>query len=295
MVEADAQGQRLDRFVCDHVENLGRAAARRMIEGGELWVNGGLAVAGRRLQAGDRVEFAPPPISSAALPDPSLSLVIRHEDEHLVVVDKPAGMPSHPLRAGELGTLASGLLARYPEMAGVGYSPREPGIVHRLDTDTSGLVLAARDAETFAALRTLLEMGNIEKRYAALCAGEVSAPASHEAWLSARGRQVTVRAQPFGTAEHIRTELLHATRHGAFTLVQVAVHLARRHQIRAHLSALGHPIAGDTRYGGPELVGLSHHFLHASALQFEHPRSGAAIIVAAPLPSALRAVIDALG
>jgi 23S rRNA pseudouridine1911/1915/1917 synthase len=294
MVDAEGHGQRLDRFLCAHVERLGRAAARRLIEVGELHVNGRRAAAGSRLQEGDRVAFVEAPASSAAMADPDLPLVVRYEDAQLVVVDKPGGMPSHPLRPGELGTLASALLARYPEMAGVGYSPREPGILHRLDTDTSGLLLAARDAHTFAALRALLETGSIEKRYQALCAGAVVAPASHEAWLSARGRQVTLRMQPFGSAEHVRTELLEAAVHGGFSLVQVRVHVARRHQIRAHLAALGHPIAGDARYGGAVLTGLGHHFLHASELTFTHPHTGAQVAVQAPLPATLALVLEAV-
>jgi len=210
-------------------------------------------------------------------------------------VDKPAGMASHPLRPGERGTLASGLLARYPEMAGVGYSPREPGIAHRLDRDTSGLLLAARDAETFGALQAELERGAIDKRYVALCVGELSAPAVHEAWLSARGRRVTVREHAFGTARAIRTEVLAAEPRAAFSLVTLRVSLARRHQIRAHLAALGHPIAGDTLYGGPALPGLKRHFLHASALRFEHPQSQQPLELDAPMPDDLTAVLAALG
>jgi 23S rRNA pseudouridine1911/1915/1917 synthase len=286
-----AEGQRLDRFVCAALPSLGRATARRLIEAGLVRVNGRRASAGARLRDGDRV-IIDAADEQVALADPSVALRVCWEDAWLVAADKPAGIATHPLRPGELGTLASGLLARYPEMAGVGYSSREPGIVHRLDRDTSGLVLAARDEETFAALRALLEQGAIDKRYLAVCAGTVPAPAEHEAWLSARGRRVTVRDHAFGTAQPIRTELLEAQQHGAFSLVTVRVRRAHRHQIRAHLAMLGHPIAGDVLYGGPALDGLQRHLLHASSLRFTHPRTGAQLVIEAEPPAALLAALE---
>jgi 23S rRNA pseudouridine1911/1915/1917 synthase len=292
MVAGDeAEGQRLDRFLCDRAPTLGRAGARRVIGAGMVRVNGRLAVPGQRLHAGDRVELAALPDSNAAQPDPAVALRVVHEDAWLVIVDKAAGVPTHPLRPGELGTLASGLLARYPEMADVGYSRREPGIVHRLDTQTSGLVLAARDAETFAALRALLESGAIDKRYVALCAGALQAPALLEGWLSAQGKHVSVREQPFASARRVQTELLSAQAVGAFSLVEVRVHVARRHQIRAQLAALGHPIVGDQAYGGAPWPGLARHFLHASELRFAHPHGGRELSARAELPEELGALL----
>lgn len=286
-----AEGQRLDRFVCAALPSLGRAAARRLIEAGLVRVNGRRASAGARLRDGDRVVIDAE-AEQTVVADAGVPLRVCWEDEWLVAVDKPSGIATHPLRPGERGTLASGLLARYPEMAGVGYSPREPGIVHRLDRDTSGLVLAARDAETFAALRALLEQRAIDKRYLAVCAGQVQTPAEHAAWLSARGRRVTVREHAFGTAQPIRTELLETQVHGAFSLVTVRVWRAHRHQIRAHLAMLGHPIAGDALYGGPAIQGLQHHLLHASSLRFTHPRTGALLVIDAEPPAELLAALD---
>lgn len=292
VVPEDGGGQRLDRWLCSQ-SGLGRAAARRVIEAGEVRVNGRIvASAGRRLVQGDRIELLAP-ITTAAIADSDAALSVVYEDAWLVVADKPAGMPSHPLRPGERRTFASALLGRFPEMADVGYSSREPGIVHRLDTDTSGLMLAARDAATFAALTALLDGSGIDKRYVALCAGHLAAPTVHEAWLSARGPRVTVRSDPFATAESIRTEVLHARSVGAYSLVTVRVERARRHQIRAHLAALGHPIAGDARYGGPAIAGLSRHFLHASELHFVHPHSGTKLSLRAPLPVDLENVLAA--
>ena len=297
LADEAAAGERLDRFVCAQFPALGRASARRLIVAGDVRVNGRSAAAGQRLRSGDEVEVALAHSASpvAAQPDAAAALGVLYEDDSVVCVDKPAGMPAHPLRPGERGTLVSALLARYPELAQVGYSPREPGIVHRLDTDTSGVMLAARDAQSFAALRAQLERAEIDKRYLALSAGSPAAPAVHEAWLSARGRRVSVRAAPFASAQRVQTELLHAWRAGDHTLLSVRVHVARRHQIRAHLAALGHPIAGDRVYGGATVPGLHRHFLHASELHFTHPRTGERVSVRAPLPAELQSVLAGLG
>jgi 23S rRNA pseudouridine1911/1915/1917 synthase len=290
-----AEGQRLDRFLCERSASLGRAAARRLIEAGMVRVNDRKAAPGSRLHAGDRIELRDVPASAAAVAEPSQPLVVAYEDAWLVAVDKPAGTPSHPLRPGELGTLASALVARYPEMAAVGYSPREPGLVHRLDTDTSGLILVARDRETFDALRAQLEQGAIDKRYVALCWGAPAAPAVHEAWLSARGPKVTVRESAFASALRVQTELLDARAIGPWSLVTLRVQHARRHQIRAHLALLAHPIAGDALYGGPALPGLGRHFLHASELCVRHPRTQAQLSIRAPLPAELQMALERIG
>jgi 23S rRNA pseudouridine1911/1915/1917 synthase len=294
VVSATAAGQRLDRWLCDSVAGLSRAGARRLIDEGEVRLNGRRARPGHRLQAEDRVRVPEHAGANVAHAEPELGLRVCYEDAHLLAVDKPAGMPCHPLRPGERGTLAGALLARYPELAGVGYSPAEPGIVHRLDTDTSGLVLAARDAETFARLREQLEREQLDKRYLALCAGAPAAPSVHGAWLSARGPTVRIEREPFASAVEVTTELLSASARGGLSLVEVRVHRARRHQIRAHLALLGHAIAGDARYGGPALPGLQRHFLHASEILLRHPHSGEPLQLRAPLAPELQAAWDAL-
>jgi 23S rRNA pseudouridine1911/1915/1917 synthase len=203
-------------------------------------------------------------------------------------------MPCHPRRAGEAGTLAAALLARYPELKGVGSSPREPGLVHRLDTDTSGLLLVARAQPVFLSLRAALRAGAIDKRYRALCAGHVRSPARHHGHLRAHGAKVRVRAEPFPEAVAITTEVLESTPRGALSAVEVRAHVARRHQVRAHLAALGHALAGDALYGGPALPGLGRHFLHASALALRHPTSERELRVESPLPPELAAIERAL-
>lgn len=301
IVDAPSEGARLDVFLRDHLEGLGRAAVRRLIDEGRVELGARRATGSERVRAGQRVVVRGE-LSIAALPDASAALSLVHEDEACVVADKPAGMPTHPLAPGELGTLASALVARFPEMAGFGYSAREPGLVHRLDTDTSGLVLAARTAPAFDALREQLEAGAIDKRYLALCTGVPDATLLRvplRAALNARGTRVHVQlddvlaradAQPI-TTEIVRVISTHAR--GALALVEVKAERARRHQVRAHLAALGHPIAGDALYGGPSAPGLARHFLHASALAFEHPTTGAALRFEAPLPPELSAVLAA--
>jgi len=297
LLVAPAQdGLRLDRVLCAAQPGLGRAAARRLCEQGLVTRGGRRLAAGARVQAGDALEVPEAALQGSSGPqaDASLPLSVVYEDAALLVVDKPAGMPCHPLQPGERGTLGSALLARYPELAGVGHGPREPGLVHRLDTETSGLLLVARDSATFEALLRRLREGAIDKRYRALCAAQLTAPAVHRAYLRARGPRVTVRSEPFEGGEPIATELLRAEPLAAFTLVEAKAPFARRHQLRAHLAALGHPLAGDALYGGPALPGLSHHFLHASELSFTHPHSGEAVHVRAELPAELRQVLAQL-
>ncbi len=302
-VEEGDAGIRLDVVLVRRVEGMSRAKARRMIEGGTVRVNGRRARKGARLTAGDRVELdeMPVPADFPARPDPGFPLVIRYEDPHLVVADKPAGVPTHPLRPDERRTLASGLLARYPEMGGVGYALREPGVLHRLDNDTSGLLIAARSTQAFDALRALLMAGRIDKRYLALVKGPVElgivdAPiATHPT----DPRRVHPCVDPLdrrrSKARPAVTEILRADEVGAgFWLIEVRASVAVRHRIRAHMAALGHPLAGDWLYGGPLLPPLGRHFLHASRLSFDHPLSAEPVDVGSPLPDELTEVVKAL-
>src|SRR5690606_32529654 len=209
---------------------------------------------GLRLAPGDRVVLAraPAPSDFHARPDPRLALAIVHEDPWVVVVDKPAGVPSHPLREHEVGTIASALVARHPETSGVGYRLREPGILHRLDTDTSGLLLAARDELTFETLRAALKEGRIDKRYIALVDGRVSAPRTIDLAIAPHPRDprrvVTLepdQAERVKGARPALTEIVRAEPIGVYTKVEVAASHATRHQVRAHLAAIGHPLVGD--------------------------------------------------
>jgi 23S rRNA pseudouridine1911/1915/1917 synthase len=218
-------------------------------------------------------------------------LCIIYEDQHLVAVDKPAGIPSHALRPGERGTVVSALLARYPELRGVGYRELESGLLHRLDRDTSGVLLAARDQATFDELREAHERGAFEKRYLALVRGRPE-PGVITGYLRADRRTVRVRSEPFVGAKAVALELVRSDAYGKFSLVEVRLSRAARHQVRAQLAARGWPIVGDAQYGGDELPGLGRHFLHASEVRFPH--AGALLKVESPLSQELVGALDRL-
>jgi 23S rRNA pseudouridine1911/1915/1917 synthase len=303
-VEPSEAGMRVDHWLVAHLEGMSRSRVRALTGDGQVRLNGRRARKGDRVGAGDIIEVRelPPPAGWAAEPDPSLPLTLLHEDARVVVVDKAAGVPSHPLRFQEMGTVAQALVARFPEMASVGYSPREPGLLHRLDTQTSGVLVAARDAEAFDALRASLREGRFDKRYQALCVGRLGAPQLIDWPISAdrgdptrvrvcrdAGEAARLRARPAET-EVLEARVLEELAGGPFTLVTVRALMARRHQVRAHLAALGHPLVGDVPYGGPALPGLDRHFLHASFITFPHP-DGGEVRVTSPLPEDLASLL----
>lgn len=292
-VQADEEGLRLDVVLVRRVPAMSRKKARDMVEGGEVRLNDRPTRKGGRVVKGDRVTLSRAPSKSefAARPDASMELHVVHEDEHVVIVDKPAGVPSHPLREDELGTVASALVARYPEMALVGYAAREPGILHRLDTDTSGLMIAARDEETFQRLRTELRAMRIDKRYRALVEGEI-APRLIDGPISpVPGDARRVRVGDHEGARPARTEIVSVRPVGRFSEIEICARAATRHQIRVHLASIGKPLAGDVLYGGPVLPGLTRHFLHASEIRLVHPITGARQLWRSALPRELEDAI----
>jgi 23S rRNA pseudouridine1911/1915/1917 synthase len=295
-VEQAEAGLRLDVVLVRRVPGMSRAKAREMVEEGAIRVNGKQPRKGLRMVPGDHVVLAREPAKSDfhALPDAKLPLSVVHEDPWIVVVDKPAGVPSHPLREHEIGTIASAIVARYPETSGVGYRLREPGILHRLDTDTSGLLLAARDEVTFEALREALKGGAIDKRYVALVDGRVE-PRTIALPIAPHPRDPrrVVTVDGARGARPATTEIVAAEPIGVYTKIEVKAPHATRHQVRAHLASIGHPLVGDALYGGSALPGLSRHFLHASRILLAHPHDGRAMRFASPLPPELMRALDA--
>jgi 23S rRNA pseudouridine1911/1915/1917 synthase len=244
------------------------------------------------------VSGVPPPGTKLPLPWADASVAVVYADEWLLGADKPAGMPTLPLAPDELGTLASALVARFPELSGLGFSPLEAGILYRLDNDTSGVVIAARSAPVFAALARAQDREEIEKTYLALVDGEP--PASGEiAWPIAHDRadrtRVVVQAggRTLAGARKAVTRFRVIARGGGKALVEARIRSGARHQIRAHLAALGHPVAGDVLYGGSEAP-EKRHVLHALAVDLAHPASGRAIRIQADLPAVLRAWLGRL-
>jgi 23S rRNA pseudouridine1911/1915/1917 synthase len=297
-VQPEEAGERLDRFLVRRCPELGRRGAASLIERGLVQVGGRRASKGARLLAGDVVraplDFGFAPASEAA------PLDVRLERADLVVVEKPAGQPTAPLAPGETGTLGGALLARYPEMRGIGYREREPGIIHRLDTRTSGLVIAARTQLAFEVLRDALRAHRLDKRYLAIveAAGlpdevRIDLPLALERGGSGRVLAVTPGADVKGAVECLSVVRV-LERRGRFALVDVAASRAFRHQVRVHLSAAGWPIAGDREYGGARREALAaRHALHASHVAWAGDERVPAFAVDSPLPADLAAFFAA--
>lgn len=267
-VSAADDGLRLERLLMSALRCT-RSEARSLCETGAVRVDGRRESKGARLRAGAevRVELNAPWLVS----EPELPLEIRLERDDLVVVDKPAGMPSAPLRPGERGTLANALLGRYPEMREFGYSAREPGLVHRLDNQTSGLILAARRPATFERLVHGLRAGWLEKRYLAVvpsaglaASGTIEKALAPDPGKAGRVQQAEDEARYRRTATTTYRVLLRGEQ---FALLELEASRAFRHQVRVHLAAIGHAIVGDTLYGGVADSRLGgRHLLHASHL-----------------------------
>lgn len=286
----DDHGSRLDVVLAKRIPTLSRRRAQEMLEVGEIRLNGHRARKGDRVQHGDRLALLREPVPSdfAAKPDLDVAVVVLFEDEHLAVLDKAPHVPSHPLRPDELGTVASYVVARWPETLFVGYRAREPGLVHRLDVGTSGAILIAKETSTFEALKRMLEEGEIDKRYKAFVAlGQ--APDLGEIRTRMDNDPRDPRRVIAGDVEgrETLTEVLRVTTHAHAVEVEVRARHAFRHQVRAHLAGVGSPLLGDVLYGGEVVPGLSRHALHASLLAFTHPVTGQALRLVCSLPEDL--------
>lgn len=307
ITELDA-GTRLDKLLVQRLPGLGRAGAKRLFAEGRVRVLGaGKSGAGRRASKGDvaaageviEIDLDPAEAGGAAVPDPDAPLEVVLERDDLVVANKPAGVPTAPLDPGERGTLANALVARYPEMASIGFSPREPGLCHRLDTDTSGLVLAARTKDAFAALSVALREGRLDKRYLLICQiGDLPEMGSIEVPLAPHPKdrkRVYPCIHPRDVARYAprpaATMYKRVRQSGLWALVEARAPKALRHQIRAHFAAVGHPLAGDVLYGGPAVEGLNRHALHAHYIGWGGNDTVPAFVVTSPLPADMTALI----
>lgn len=289
---AGARPARLDTFLHEALPGWSRRLVRRLIGDGAVRVNGRPAAKGIRLAPGDRVTL--PELPAGIAPEPALALPVLHADAALVAVDKPGGMRSHALDPRERGTAAAFLLAHYPEMAGVG-DALAPGLVHRLDTGTSGLLVAARTPDAYRALRAALRARAVEKRYVAWVGGDAGAlqgarivlPLAHDPHDRRRMVPATggLRAWP---AESAVTVVSSA---GQRSLVEVTIRSGVTHQVRVHLAARGHPVLGDVLYGGaPAGLPPGRHALHAAGMTLPHPADARPLVLRAPLPSELAAL-----
>jgi len=289
-VPDSAAGERLDRFLASLPEMGSRAIAERLLESGEVLVDGRILAKSYRLAGGEEVDFDPVTREAVRLEPEEMDLRIAYEDEHLVVVDKPAGLVVHPAPGHASGTLVHALLAH--EVAG-GDNAERPGIVHRLDRDTSGLMVVARSEEAHARLKELVRRHALERHYAALVVGR---PRSRRGRIEApigRDRREPMRQSldtdaPRDAVTHF--ELVDSfPRH---SLLDVRLETGRTHQIRVHLAAVDLPVAGDPVYGRPRELGLARQFLHAARLALTHPFTGARVEVESPLPHDLSAALE---
>ncbi|HNS50289.1 MAG TPA: RluA family pseudouridine synthase [Anaerolineae bacterium] len=300
-LRATEGGIRLDRFLAANLVDYSRSALQRLIDGGLAQVNGSPAKAGYRLRTGDQVALQIPETEPAPVIPESISLAVVYEDDHILVVDKPAGMVVHPAPGHHTGTLVNALLAYCPRLADAGGD--RPGIVHRLDRDTSGLIVVAKTDPIRRALQRQFQERRVHKTYLALLDGRVDptwgricAPLDRDPHhrqriaVVVKGRDATTE---YRVLEYLSpsTELLP----GGFTLAQVEPETGRTHQIRVHFASIGHPVSGDTVYGRRRCpLPLVRHFLHAWRLDFEHPSTAEHIELQAPLPPDLARVLDFL-
>ena len=284
---------RLDAFLHEALPGSSRRLVRRLIAAGEVRVNGRPARKGTRLRPGDRVTA--PDLPGTLAPEPGLPVSIVYEDVQLVVLDKPGGMPSHALDPRQRGTAAAFVLARHPETARVG-DPLAPGLVHRLDTGTSGLLVAARTAAAHARVRAALRAREVEKRYLAVVAGDAHAldgvhlrlPLAHDP----RDRRRMIPAVPGLRAWPAETRFTVRTTRPGRSLVEATITTGVTHQVRVHLAHAGHPVLGDIIYGGaPAGLPTGRHALHASALTLPHPTDGHRASFTAPLPEDLHGLL----
>jgi len=272
---------RIDKALARFYPEAGRRQLAALFDDGAVRVNGKRAKKGDRVAIGDTVELAREPVSGIALrpaPDPDVPLTILVEHSDLVVIAKPAGIPSQPLRAGELGTVANAIAFRFPECVAIGDDPRDGGLVHRLDIGTSGVLVVARTLETYHALRDAFSAGRVSKHYLAITDGHPTAREC-DAPLAQRGKRVVVDAAE-GLAAY--TEIAVEQRSPDHALVRCIAQTGRMHQVRAHLAHAGAPITGDTLYGGAPLPGHDGFFLHAVSIAL--PLRTDKLVVEAPVP-----------
>jgi 23S rRNA pseudouridine1911/1915/1917 synthase len=325
---AEAKGQRLDQFLAAQLEGVSRSRVQLLIDQGDVLVNGLREKASLKLRGGERIDITgeprPAPLKAAA---EDIPLDVIYEDADLAVVNKPAGMMVHAGSgqsddARSRGTLVNALLYRFKALSSTGGDLR-PGIVHRLDKDTSGLIVVAKNDRAHAALAEMFSSRQIKKTYIALVQGTVErARGTINAAVGRdpqRRTRMTAKPQENARAAVTHYEVVRrlTNRFGKFTLVRVRIETGRTHQIRVHMASIGHPVVGDTLYCGsghltdqaaaqaatskaarrkaePERLKLGRNFLHAARLEFPHPRTGKLLQLEAPLPAELEAFLSRL-
>ena len=292
-IPADLEGERLDRVLAVLLD-VSRAVARGLIDSG-VEVDGALSKPNTRVMAGMTIR-TPAVVKPASLLAEPMDLKVLYEDDELVVIDKPPDMVVHPGSGQTEGTLAAGLLYRYPDLDGGGAADRW-GLVHRLDKDTSGAILVARTQGAFEGLTEQLRERKISREYLALVEGVLKPPTGTIDAPIGRDPNTPTRRAVIREGKHARTHyrLVRNYDERDLAFVRVTLETGRTHQIRVHFAAIGHPVVGDPSYGSRREPGLSPRiFLHAGELRFKHPTGGGEIVATAPLPPDLEAVLSSL-
>jgi len=289
------EGRRLDVFLVGKIEKLTRSQIRKLINAGVVRVSGAVRRAGHKLRAGEAVviDFEVP--SPGRIEPQDIPLKILYADEDVIVLDKPSGLVVHPGAGNISGTLANALLHRFPETASVG-PPERPGIVHRLDKETSGVMVAARSARAYDSLLEQFKRKDVWKTYLGLVWGRISAPEGRINWPIGRhateGKKISVRSRHPKDAETF-FKVLQSFQDT--TLLEITPVTGRTHQIRVHLAAAGHPVAGDALYGRKKAAKkFPRLFLHAHTISFIHPGTGERLTFVSQLPPDLETVLETL-
>ena len=295
-VPAALDGERVDRAVALFT-GWSRNDVQTLVQQGAVLVDGRAVGKSYRLREGELVELLGEP-ETDALPEaePEVAVHVVHVDDDVIVVDKPAGLVVHPGAGNANGTLVNGLLASYPEIANVG-DPQRPGIVHRLDRDTSGLLVVARSARAYDSLVVQLSTRTAERRYVALVWGHLASPRGMiDAPIGrSESRRTRMAVRDAGKPARTEYEVDEAFDEPVTSLVHCKLETGRTHQIRVHLRAIGHPVVGDGTYGGKrDSLPLDRPFLHATSLAFEHPGTGERVQFDSPLPAELTSVLAKL-
>jgi 23S rRNA pseudouridine1911/1915/1917 synthase len=300
VLDGDAK-VRLDKFLAERLADVSRAAVQRLLTEGQVTVNSELVKASYKVQVGDRVVVHLPPQEEPALVAEEIPLVLVYQDQHLLVVDKPAGMVVHPSPGHAGGTLVNALLSYAPELAATDH--QRPGIVHRLDRDTSGLILVARSEKVQRALQRQFKERQVAKAYLSLLHGHlqpawgrIEAPIGRDPHHRQR-MAVLPGGREAVTEYHVREQFAHemGPAAGRYSLVEAQPHTGRTHQIRVHFASIDHPVVADPVYGRRRhSLPLDRQFLHAWRLRFRHPVTRKKLELEAPLPHDLEQVLALL-
>jgi 23S rRNA pseudouridine1911/1915/1917 synthase len=289
-VPDEAAGTRLDRFLAAPLGS--RARAQSLIDDGRVRVDGAVRPKRHLVTAGEAIEVDDAIVESGPAPDEPAPFGVAYEDGHLLVVDKPAGVVVHPARGHSAGTLAQALAGR----AAGGEEPWRAGIVHRLDRDTSGLLVVAKSDSVHRALKALLASRRLRREYLTLVDGHPPArTGTIDAPIGRHRRDRKLMSIDSDAPREARTHFEIERLLPAAALLRVALETGRTHQIRVHLAAIGHPVCGDPQYGTRDRYGLTRQFLHATRLAFTHPVTGTEVDVSSPLPADLAAALDQAG